>query len=518
MKLSGEQLLKRFGRAKKGRANWEDMWQEIYDYVLPAREGFYASVGGEERTEEIFDETALVALAQFISRIQQGTIPTHLMWFRFEPGPEVTDPQQRKELQVQLDGVTRFVWDAIVNSNFVNEAQEVLTDIAIGWSTMIVEDGTDGKLLQFKCVPQSHTFWDVGPNKEVDGVFRVREKVRIADIKIIWPDATLSQDLQAKLAGDENAMTNLVEASYRNWKDLRTPVYYYQVVASVDKSLVVDNEESGLGARPYITPRWSVAAGEVYGRGPLVSVLPAIRTTNLVTEMILENAQMAISGLWQVDDDNTINADNVEIVPGAVFARDPNSRGLERLDSPSNFNVADIILANEQENIRKGLFAENLGPLDQTPRSATEINARMQNLAEETAGPSGRLKVEWFDRMLQRIVWLFTRAGILEMPRLDGREVRIIAKSPLARAQKFEEIERIRGFAGDVISLLGPQQAQVFFAQGEMVDELQQKWEVPQKMVRSEGEREEVLRGLAEAAGQVPTEPGGLPAQAEIGA
>ena len=68
MKLSGEQLLKRFGLAKKGRANWEDMWQEIYDYVLPAREGFYSSVAGEERTEEIFDETALVALAQFISR------------------------------------------------------------------------------------------------------------------------------------------------------------------------------------------------------------------------------------------------------------------------------------------------------------------------------------------------------------------------------------------------------------------------------------------------------------------
>jgi len=517
MKLDGPSLLRRFAKAKNGRSNWEDLWQDIYDLTMPAREGFYQTVPGEERTEEIFDETALVALADFISNIQGGVIPSHLMWFRLEPGPEVEDPLQRKELQGQLDHVGQFIWEAIVNSNFANESQEVLTDIAVGWSTLTIDDGIDGKLLSFKCVPQVQTFWDTGgPNKEVDGVFRVREKVRIADIKLIWPDATVSEALQGKLKGDPDAVTNLVEASYRDWHDKTTPVYRYQIVAGEDKSIIVDNEERGLGARPYVTPRWAVAAGETYGRGPLVSALPAIRTTNLVTEMILENSQMAISGLWQVDDDGSINVDNVEIVPGAVYARPPDSRGLERTDSPSNFNVADIVLAQQQENIRKALFAQNLGPLDQTPRSATEINARMQDLAEQTAGPSGRLKAEWLDKMIQRIVWLFTRAGILEMPQVDGRAVRVIAKSPLARAQKFEEIERLRGFAGDVIGMLGPQAGQLYLNHDGLVDELQAKWEVPQKMVREESERKRMLEGAAEAAAA--QQPGGLPVQSEIGA
>jgi len=516
MKLTGPELLKRFSRAKSGRSNWEDLWQDIYDLTMPSREGFYETTPGEERTEEIFDETALVALADFISRIQAGTIPSHLMWFRLEPGPEVTDPNERKQLQAELDVVTKFIWEAIVNSNFANEAQEVLTDIAVGWSTLIIDDGIDGKLLSFKCVPQCQTFWDVGgPNREPDGVFRVREKIRIDTIKLIWPDATVSEALKGKLKGNPDATTNLVEANYRDWDDKRTPVYRYQVVAGEDKSLILDNEERGLGARPYVTPRWAVAAGETYGRGPLVSALPAIRTTNLVTEMILENAQMAISGLWQVDDDGTINVDNVEIVPGAVYSRPADSRGLERTDSPSNFNVAEIVLATQQENIRKALFAQNLGPVDQTPRSATEINARMQDLAEQTAGPSGRLKAEWFDKMIQRIVWLFTRAGILEMPQVDGRAVRVIAKSPLARAQKFEEIERIRGFAGDVIGMLGPQAGQLYIDSDDLVTELQQKWEVPQNMVRSEGDREEMMKGMAEAAAGA--QAGGLPAQAQIG-
>lgn len=515
MKLSGEQVLRRFSKAKQDRSNWEDLWQDIYDYVLPAREGFYESTPGEERTEEIFDETALVALSDFVSRIQQGIVPAHLMFFRFEPGPEVTDPQQRKTLQAQLDDVSRFVWEAIVNSNFVSESQEVINDLAVGWSDLIVDDGVDGKLLQFKCIPQCQVYWDTGPFKEVDGVFRVREKIRILDIKTIWPDATVSEALIDKTKDNPDATTNLVEASYRDWSEKGTPLYRYQVVAGEDKSLVIDNEDSGLGARPHITMRWSVAAGEVYGRGPLVNAMPAIRTTNLVTEMILENSQMAISGIWQVEDDGTINVDNVEIVPGATYARAPDSRGLERVDSPGNFNVADIVLATQQENIRKALYAQNLGPLDQTPRSATEINARMQDLAEQTAGPSGRLKVEWVDRMLQRIVWLLTRQGILEMPKVDGRQVRVVMKSPLARAQKFEEIERIRGFAGDVMGILGPQAAQLYVDQDSVVDQLQQKWEVPQTVVRSEGEREKLMDQMSEMASQ--TAPGGLPAQTEIG-
>lgn len=516
MRLDGEQLLKRFAKAKSSRGNWEDLWEDIYDYTMPAREGFYYSVPGEERTDRIFDETALVALADFVSIMQAGTVPPNEKWFRLEPGPEVP-PSQRAELQAQLDLITDFIWDAISNSNFAVEAQEVLNDLGVGWSTLIVEDGIDGKLLNFKCVPQCHCYWDTGGKfKQIDGVFRVRTNVRIAELTTIWPDATISKQLQGKMKSDPDCKTNLVEASYRDWK-ADTPTYYYQVVATEDKSLVVDDVETGLGARPYLTPRWAVSAGEVYGRGPLVNALPAIRTVNTVTEMILENAQMAISGLWQVDDDSTINVHNVEIVPGAVYPRPADSRGLERTDSPANFNVADLVLANEQENIRRALYAQNLGPLDKTPRSATEIAERVRDRAEETSGPSARQKAEWIDPMIQRIVWLFTRRGILEMPRLDGRQVRVVSKSPFARAVRFEEIDRMRGFAGDVIGILGPQIGQVYLNGDELVDELREKWEVPTGLVRDEREREEVGRQVSDMLQEGGTAPGGLPAQAPIG-
>jgi len=500
MKLSGDQLLKRFRKSKEARGNWEDLWQDIYDLVLPSREGFYASVPGEDRTSEIFDETALVSLGEFNSGMQDAMTPTHQQWFRFEPGIEVNNQQERDKLQGELDEVSRFVWEAIGNSNFYNEGDELITDLAIGWGTQSIDDGRDGELLSFKTIPQSHSYWDVGPFKQVDGVFRVREKVKILDIKTIWPDATISSDLEGKAKSNPDAATALVEASYRNWDDRNKLAYHYQVVAAEDKSLVIDDEMAGLGARPFITPRWSVAAGEVYGRGQLIRLLPAIRTVNMVEEMILENAQMSISGIWQVDDDGNINADNVEIVPGAVYARPADSRGLERTEMGSDFNVADFVLTSMQENIRKGLFAENFGPVDQTPRSATEINARMQNLAKQIGSPYSRLLFEWITPMLQRVIFLLTAQGKLEMPKLDGREVRVVAKSPLARAQKFEEIERIRGFAGDLLGILGPQAGQLAIDPEVLQTELVRNWEVPATLVRSIEKQTEIIRQITEAA------------------
>ena len=49
---------------------------------------------------------------------------------------------------------------------------------------------------------------------------------------------------------------------------------------------IVETTFKGLGSNPYIIYRWSKCAGEVYGRGPLQLALPAIKTSNLVIELI----------------------------------------------------------------------------------------------------------------------------------------------------------------------------------------------------------------------------------------
>lgn len=515
MKLDGPSLLKRFGKAKSARSNWETLWDEIYEYCLPAREGFYASVPGEERANVIYDMTALNATAEFSSRLQSGMTPPFQPWFRFEAGYEVVG-KDAKALNRELVAVSSAVWEVLSNSNFFTESQELVTDLAVGWGTQIIEDGRDSNLVNFKTVPQAHTYWDCGPFGYVDGVFRVRQNVPIKDLEVMFKGAKLSEELQRKLAGDEKATTHLVEACYRDWTTRSVERYYYQIVANEDKSLIVDDTFTGIGSRPFVTPRWNVAAGETYGRGPLVNALPAIRTVNLVQELVLMNGQMAIAGIWQIDDDGTLNIDNIEIVPGAVYTRAADSRGLERTDPGGRFDVSDLIIANLQADIKMALLAENLGSLERTPRSATEVQARLQNIAEQIGGAYGRLQSEWITPMLQRVVYLLKRQGRLEIPKIDGREVRVVQKSPLARAQRFEEVERIRGFAADLINILGPQIGMAKINSETLGDELVKNWEVNPELLRDENELKEMLSNTAEAVGSMGEEQG-APLQAVNG-
>ena len=57
-----ERVSKMYKEAKKRRENWVSVWDEIFEYVLPGREGFYdsntgSSSFGEKKTDLIYDET-----------------------------------------------------------------------------------------------------------------------------------------------------------------------------------------------------------------------------------------------------------------------------------------------------------------------------------------------------------------------------------------------------------------------------------------------------------------------------
>ena len=104
---------------------------------------------------------------------------------------------------------------------------------------------------------------------------------------------------------------NVIETVYRDYSVLPDEKYHYCVVIKEEKRKIVHREMNGNGSNPYICFRWGKCAGEVYGRGPLMNAMAAIKTTNLTVEMILENAQMAISGIYQLEDDGIVNTDTI---------------------------------------------------------------------------------------------------------------------------------------------------------------------------------------------------------------
>ena len=50
---------------------------------------------------------------------------------------------------------------------------------------------------------------------------------------------------------------------------------------------------------------------------------------------------MAISGIYQMDDDGVVNVDTINLVPGTVIPKAPNSQGLQPIRAAGNFDVAN---------------------------------------------------------------------------------------------------------------------------------------------------------------------------------
>src|SRR5690606_29321529 len=82
---------------------------------------------------------------------------------------------------------------------------------------------------------------------------------------------------------------------------------------------------------PFITFRWVKTAGEVYGRSPMMTALPDVRTANKVVELILKNASIAVTGIWLAEDDGVLNPANVKLVPGSIIPKAVGSEGLKPL-------------------------------------------------------------------------------------------------------------------------------------------------------------------------------------------
>ena len=84
-----EAILKRYKEADTLKLQWKDKFEEAYEYCLPQRESFYDEAVGQKRTDKIFDETAVVGIQEFASRLQAGIVPTFARWANFEAGVEI---------------------------------------------------------------------------------------------------------------------------------------------------------------------------------------------------------------------------------------------------------------------------------------------------------------------------------------------------------------------------------------------------------------------------------------------
>ena len=459
-----QSYMAKYERAKSIRREFEELYDEIFEYCLPQRQGFKNYTPGQRRDDKIFDETAVVGVQEFASRLQSGLVPNFARWADFVAGSEVPE-EEADEINNKLDKVTEYIFEVLQTSNFAQEIHECFIDLALGTAVLAVTEGDAVNPIRFHSIPLPHVVLDVGPDGRIDHVYRERD-LKYEDLPVAYPRGTFSE-----------------------------------------KTL----EYSGVGSNPFIAFRWSKASGEIYGRGPAVNALSAIKSANLTIELVLENAQMAISGIYQMDDDGVINVDTINLVPGTVIPKAPNSQGLQPIRAAGNFDVANLILNDMRNNIKRALYNDMLGDPNKTPASATEVAERMADLSRKIGSAFGRLQAEMVQPVLQRVVYLLTKQGRIEIPTVNGREVKIKSVSPLAQAQSNQDIVSLDRFLEMVAGRFGPDVINLLVSSEETAIYLAKKFGVPDHLIRDVGERKQMVEMAQQMQQQTGIDPNANP-------
>ena len=490
-----KKILARYKHAQSIKQQWTSVFEECYEYALPQRESFYSETIGRRRTDHIFDETAVVGIQEFASRLQSGIVPNYARWANFVAGTEVPK-QEQKEVNLALDEVTEYVFEILQNSNFSQEVHETFLDIAVGTGVLLVEEGDAVQPIRFKAIPLPQVCLTSGHDDKVDAVYRKRS-IKLKELTFAYKNPILSDKMAMDMEANPDKEIKIVESIYRDYSNTKEEVNIFCAIAEEYEHKVFDEQYKGQGSNPYIVYRWSKCSGETYGRGPLQFALPAIKTANLVVELILENAQMSISGMYQVEDDGVINVDNIALIPGTVIPKAAGSAGLQPIAQAGNFNVSDLVLRDMRTNIKKALYNDMLGnPNEKTPMSATEVAERQADLSRQIGAAFGRLQAEMVNPVLARVIHLLKKQGRINIPVVNGREVQIKSSSPLAQAQHQQDVATIDRFLALIQGRVGPELLNMMIKQDEVAKFIAKKLGIPEELIRTPEEMQAMMQQM----------------------
>jgi hypothetical protein len=263
-------------------------------------------------------------------------------------------------------------------------------------------------------------------------------RLRGAEILQRYEPWRLGAERAAKLEREADRKVELVEAVLAEAQGYGYAAF---LVDGGDDAALLD--EGHFQTSPFVTFRWTKGAGDVYGRSPVMTALPDVKTANKVVELVLQNASMAITGMWQADDDGVLNPHNIRLRPGAVIPKAPGSAGLTPLETPGRFDVSDLILDDLRARIRHTLLVDRLGPVKDARMTATEVLERSSESARLLGAVYGRLYAELIDPLVRRALAILARRGEIPAAVVDRRVVEPRHQGPLARAQARDDVQHV---------------------------------------------------------------------------
>ena len=481
---SYNEAMRRIEVARANKQLWESTLRECYRYAMPERNTIDQFSPGQEKNLDVFDETAVDALEDYANKMEGQLVPPTVNWMMLDAGTDIPE-EQEEEVEKFLEETTKIVFNHIRSSNFSSQIHEAFLDLAISTGAIIVEPG-DGiqSSLNFRSVSLSNLILERSSKGTADTVWQ-DITVQAGDVPRMWPDAKLTTGLKKIIKDKPEQDVTFIEGTMLSLNGMYETILMYPA----EKMFLIQVE---VESSHWVVFRETTISGEVYGRGRVMQVLPAIRMINTMKEDYLKALNIQANPIFLTMDDGVINNRNNQIRPGTMAVVDSNDSrnpSITQLQVSGQIQLLEYEIRALQDVIRRKLLSKPFGNVEETPvRTATEMSMRNAESAQTEIGASGRIQSELQERLVARCVYVLKQAGKIADFKVDGKEVGIKFTSPMAKQQDEAELAII-GRGMEYMGMLPPETVEMAIKVEDLPNEIADILGFPKKLIRSDLEK-----------------------------
>jgi len=452
-----EELLKRAEGAVAARASWDDLLRDAYRYAAPELDSQLQGyrMAGARRRSSVYDSTAIQAVNDAAAQTHMKLTPPHTRFFSIEWAAEVEVSDEDRSLVLLSDQLFKH----INRSAFHSVIELAYAQAQIAQACICINEANSNSLSAFdiEVIPAGEIYPEHAWRPSERSVWRIRS-VRIDVLASRWK---LNRGLTEGTGRTYNdAENNEILTEGALWHAYKGKFRYVAIVGKGEKAQIV--EDQWQATSPFIVGGYSEAPGENVPRGPVLSVLPDIKTANKIVELILKNASIAVTGIWQADDDGIVNPATIKLVPGAIIPKAVGSEGLQPLKSPGSFDVAEIQLQRLQMVIRDAILRRELPRMDKSHVTAAAVN---QEAIEVELLRMPGLLVLWrtlIVPVIRRCADILQRRGLWPPGFHEYIETKVLVEpvAPWLRAQVLADVQQ-EAAALQMAAILSPERLQM---------------------------------------------------------
>lgn len=434
MSQRAEEIISLYDREWTKAANFRTLYQDTADLVFPNQDQINrTNYPGREKTTVIYDTTAVMASEEMASGLSINLVPPGQRFFMLQASDRGLN--QLESVKRSLNIITEVTHEHIFGSNFMSQLDQSLRNLTVFGMCNLYSEFTT--FLNYRDYSVGHFLVMQNSKGRIDtALMKIPYTARQAFQ--LWQERCGEKVLEAYKDEKKRDMEFQFIWVLRP-RDDRNPMFedglnmpIESIFVSVTDKEIID--EGGFEELPSAIARWTVASGEVYGRGRGTFGLPAIRSLQVMKRDLQECGNKHNNPPLEILEGHE---DEVRVNPGALnFVRETGTiKAIDR-NALGNFPITKETLESERDEVRNRIFYNDvfvvLANLKGDRRTTLEIRERKAEGLQRLGTPIGRVHTELFDSSITRTVLLLLRNGVfyrngrsLLAPELEGQPFKV---------------------------------------------------------------------------------------------